>query len=88
MFHIRKDYNRIQDPDGKIPDDEPVFLIRGQDKVAAKVVEYYAMCAAKEGADLELVNMCHKQARNMREWNLKHVCKIPDLPRKSLSERL
>lgn len=80
MFHIRPDYNRIQDPDGKIPDDEPVFLIRGQDKVAAKVLNYYAMCAAEEGASLELVNMVNEQAKNMREWNEKIRCKTPDLP--------
>ena len=29
MKHARDDYNRIQDPAGKIPEDEPVFLLRG-----------------------------------------------------------
>lgn len=31
MIHARKDYDHIQDPSGKIPLDEPVFLVRGQD---------------------------------------------------------
>ena len=83
MFHIREDYNRIQDPENKIPDDEPVFLIRGQDKVAAQVVDYYAMCAAKAGASLELVSMCHEQARNIRIWQAENKRKIPDLPKES-----
>lgn len=30
MLHAREDYNRFQDPEGLIPDDEPVFLLRGQ----------------------------------------------------------
>jgi hypothetical protein len=34
MRHARADYDRIQDPDGLIPQDEPVFLIRGQDRAA------------------------------------------------------
>ena len=34
MKHARSDYDRIQDPDGKIPANEPVFLIRGQDVCA------------------------------------------------------
>lgn len=31
MRHAREDYNRIQDPAGKIHEDEPVFLMRAQD---------------------------------------------------------
>lgn len=27
MLHARKDYMRIQDPENKIPQDEPVFLL-------------------------------------------------------------
>lgn len=42
MIHARKDYDRIQDPDGKIPIDEPVFLIRGQDPVGADAVMKWA----------------------------------------------
>lgn len=35
MKHARPDYDRIQDPAGIIPEDEPVFLLRGQDRYAA-----------------------------------------------------
>lgn len=30
MIHARPDYNRIQDPENKIPEDEPVFLLRAK----------------------------------------------------------
>ena len=36
MIHARDDYNEMgpQDIDEKIPDDEPVMLLRGQDMLA------------------------------------------------------
>jgi len=39
MKHARPDYDRIQDPAGLIPKYEPVFLLRGQDKLAWHVVK-------------------------------------------------
>ena len=42
MKHARKDYNRIQDPENKIPADEPVFIVRAQDPLAADVMRYWA----------------------------------------------
>lgn len=38
MIHARNDYQRIQDPENKIPVDEPVFLLRAQDKTAPAVL--------------------------------------------------
>ena len=32
MLHAREDYQRIQDPDDKIGEDEPVMLFRAQDR--------------------------------------------------------
>ena len=48
MIHARDDYNRIQDPDGKIPTGEPVFLLRAQDKYAAEAVKYYAELISRD----------------------------------------
>ena len=41
MKHAREDYNRIQDPAGLIPADEPVFLLRGQDEFTPKMMALY-----------------------------------------------
>jgi hypothetical protein len=41
MVHARKDYARIQDPWGKIGDDEPVFLIRAQDALMIPILGAY-----------------------------------------------
>lgn len=80
MKHARPDYNRIQDPEGRIPQDEPVFLIRGQDFVAPEAVEAWANLAESAGADPIMVQSARGQAREMRLWGKKHGDKIPDMP--------
>jgi len=75
MKHARADYNRIQDPAGLIPEDEPVFLLRAQDKLAWHVVKIYAFCAELLGQH-ELADLVREHARRMKEWPVK---KVPDL---------
>ena len=76
MKHAREDYNRIQDPEHKIPDDEPVFLIRGQDKVAPSVLRYWAYLNDEEGGDPEASRLTREQANCMECWP---VTKLADL---------
>lgn len=79
MRHARADYDRIQDPAGKIPADEPVFLLRGQDRAAPAVLECWATIAADLGASTEIVNRARKQAELMRQWQQFCASKTPDL---------
>ena len=51
MIHAREDYNRIQDPAGKIGENEPVFLIRAQDASAPAAVEAWAKLNDAHGGD-------------------------------------
>lgn len=75
MIHARDDYNRIQDPDGKIPADEPVFLLRAQDQLACMAVAYYAsLCEKAQSAAVAAKARAH--ADRMAAWPVK---KIPDL---------
>jgi|GEM_PF-734181 len=76
MLHAREDYNRIQDPAGLIPADEPVFLIRAQDVVGAQTVLAWAEFAERIGASADIVNMAREHAFKMIEWAKK---KIPDV---------
>jgi hypothetical protein len=46
--HAREDYNRIQDSAGLFPDDEPLFLIRGQDMAGPETLRQYAIAALRE----------------------------------------
>jgi hypothetical protein len=74
--HARPDYDRIQDPAHKIPEDEPVFLLRGQDRHAAEVVRFYAHLLHAGGGDPELFKLAIAHADRMEAWPVK---KAPDL---------
>ncbi len=80
MLHARPDYNRIQDPAGLIPENEPVFLLRGQDTVAPDVVYIWALRAELAGADPHIILAARDQADAMRKWQSEHGSKIPDMP--------
>lgn len=79
MKHAREDYNRIQDPVGLIPADEPVFLLRGQDEVAVAAVSYYMgrlrQCGYDDGHPL--LEAVKRQHAAMQAWPVK---KLPDMP--------
>ena len=77
MKHARPDYDRFQDPAGIIPEDEPVFLLRGQDRFAAATVRWYADLIEAEGADPEMVRLCRVHADRMQAWRPR---KFPDVP--------
>lgn len=80
MKHARNDYDQIQDPSGKIPDNELVFLIRAQDKVGADAVRSWAYLAKAAGADRKIVCLALDHADKMDEYVIVHGSKIPDLP--------
>lgn len=68
MKHAREDYNRIQDLEGKIPEDEPVFLIRGQDEVGATIVFIWALLNQLVGGDRRLTELAMFQSDRMVKW--------------------
>lgn len=68
MKHARDDYNRIQDPWGRIHGDEPVFLIRGQDQVGAQAVRVWADLNEGCGGDPALTSLARQHADRMDAW--------------------
>jgi hypothetical protein len=81
MIHARQDYNRIQDPAGLIPADEPVFLIRAKDKCAPATVRAWAMEARQAGADNDIVFAAFRHADLMEAWQRENGSQVPDMPR-------
>ena len=68
MKFTREDYNRrIKDTEGKIPEDEPVFLLRAQDKYAPDTLRFYANLL-KEDGNAEMAEELLTHARNMLVW--------------------
>ena len=79
MIHARKDYNRIQDPDGLIPSDEPVFLLRGQDILAPSLLKLWARRLLKKGGDPHMAEIVMNHADAMKTWQRNVKKKLPDL---------
>ncbi len=82
MLHARKDYNRrIQDSEGVIPGDEPVLLIRGQDKHAPQALLLYSNLVVNgPSPDMVLVENVRKHAEAMRKYQADNECaKEPDM---------
>lgn len=90
MKHARPDYDRIQDPEGKIGAEEAVFLIRAQDVCMPGALMDYAKRALEAGAADNLIRSTVEHAllarRQQREGAARlhsgesGLClKIPDL---------
>jgi hypothetical protein len=75
MKHARSDYN---DPDLhlRIPDDEPVFLIRAQDIVSGDAVRAWANLHDQAGGDPKLSRLAREHARLMDSWPKKKVADL------------
>jgi hypothetical protein len=78
MKFTREDYNRrIKDTDGRIPEDEPVFLLRAQDKYAPDTLRFYANLLKEDGNE-EMAEELFAHARNMLVWQKSVRVKKPD----------
>lgn len=80
MKHARADYNRrIQDSENLIPDDEPVFLIRGQDVLAPDILDAYVeayITNDEENYDENITIAVSGHANAIRQWQKEHPNKI------------
>lgn len=79
MKHARRDYDRIQDPEHKIPEEEPVFLLRGQDKLAPDLIRQWALQLLSKGGSGVMAEMAMKHADKMEAWQTRYGAKVPDL---------
>ena len=68
MRHARADYAHIQDPSGKIPEDEPVFILRGQDMSAPATLHFWAEENLRNGGDKSLSDLAIAHALRMSSW--------------------
>ena len=79
MLFGREDYNRrIVDKEGKIPEDEPVFMLRGQDPFAPELLLTWAMKLRISGGDPGMARDAESHAQRMIEWQKSHKIKTPD----------
>lgn len=76
MKHARPDYNRIQDPECLIPKDEPVFLVRGQDKIGYLLVHMWAIINEHMGGDPKLSELAMQHSVEMKAWPKKKTADL------------
>lgn len=67
-------YGRVTAEKKEIPEGEPVFLLRAQDRLAAQAVRHYARLRQKAG-DEKGAKECRRIAQAMSDWPKK---KMPD----------
>lgn len=60
-----------------IPADEPVFLIRGQDKVGGDAVRAWAVLAEAAGSAPDILAIAREHAAKMDAWPKKKVADMP-----------
>lgn len=80
MLHAREDYMRIQDPSNLIPQNEPVFLLRGQDKLAPALLLRWAAELRLQGGNPIMARVVEEHAQRMIDWQNFEKSKLPDLP--------
>ncbi len=81
MLHGADKYKNIQDTskNPKIPAKEPVFLIRGQDKLGPQILRTYADMYELLGGHRGIAARIRAQAYKMEEWQATTgTCKIAD----------
>lgn len=82
MKHASDKFNYVQPNakgEKKIPAKEPVFLIRGQDKLGPKILRAYADQYELMGGAPYIVAEIRAQAFSMEAWQKKTgICKIAD----------
>jgi hypothetical protein len=62
----------------KAHDDEPVFVLRAQDKLAPMVIEFWAYLADKYGAPEQKIIEANELIAEMKSWRLVNRGKYPD----------
>lgn len=90
MKHLREDYNqRIQDNANLIPQDEPVFLLRGKDIFTPGLMLDWAKQLRLAGGDPALARLVEDGAQEMIVWQRanpdkmmkKGRLRLPDMPK-------
>lgn len=74
----RRDYDQSFD---QIPEDEPVFVIRGQDVIGWAAVQAWANLAQAAGANPVTVESALQHAHRMKAYANQVRCAIPDIPK-------
>jgi hypothetical protein len=68
---VERKYGKVQEAAQKIPDDEPVFVLRGQDLHAPGAIEHYAVVCFRDGLT-DHADAAMKAAGEITLWQAEH----------------
>lgn len=81
-MNAQEEIQRLQQKlaSGDLPPDEPLFVLRAQDRFAAELVRYWGMRVGRhhESPPREKVLEAYDIARAMDDWPVKQVPRRPD----------
>lgn len=88
MLHARKDYNRrIQDNENVIGENEPVFLLRAQDKLMLPMLhQYLRLLRANREYDRPAETGVLRHIERTAKWQHEGQSKTPDTPLTEIME--
>jgi hypothetical protein len=72
---VIKELEKVSGCFSKAADNEPLFVLRAQDKLAPVVIRLWAELAAINGAGLEKIHEAKRLAFEMEQWPTR---KMPD----------
>ena len=62
----------------KAAEDEPIFVLRGRDRLTPYIVRQWAEGARLAGTPMEKVKDAQQLADDIERWQVEHGSKIPD----------
>lgn len=71
-------YKRYDSCYAKASPDEPIFVLRAQDRLAPETLQFWIDIAERDGVCPSKLNDARLSLRDMREWQELHETKIPD----------
>lgn len=70
-------YGRVTTSKGSIGEDEPVFLLRARDSLAAEAIDYYRIRCAQEGSSQEHRDDLSEVLQVFEAWQGKNGTRVP-----------
>ena len=55
-----------------IPDDEPIFILRGRDRLSLRTVAYYLTQSSLDGCTMYHIDGIHEAIQKFRDFQIKH----------------
>ena len=87
MIHSEQKFQRIQDPENKIPAEEPVFLLRAQDVTAAETLRFWVRQNRKLLKNAKDLPPEEKAARKRKlDLATAHAHRMDDWPKKKVAD--